>query len=303
MRAMMYVAISIFVITVYLITRLFALKKEVKKITRQLHNYNYRKTNKKMDIALFDKDIESLGLEINKLIDLYVAENRKRVRFENEQKQVIANMSHDLRTPLTSILGYIQMAEEDDVTVDDRKELLSIANKRAKRLETLLKDFFELSIIESTDHHLKSERINLRNLTIDVLVSFYDRFHERNMEPTIHMPENDVFIIADESALNRVIENLLSNAIIHSDGNIIISLEEQDSKVKMIVKNNAHSLTEQDADLIFDRFYRVDQSRSGKSTGLGLSIVKGLMKKMNGTIMGQLSDGELSIVCEWKAVE
>lgn len=300
---MMYVAISIFVITVFLITRLFALKKEVKKIIRQLHNYNNRKTNKRMDIALFDKDIESLGLEINKLIDLYVDENRKRVRFENEQKQVIANMSHDLRTPLTSILGYIQMAEEDDVTVDERKELLSIANKRAKRLETLLKDFFELSIIESTDHHLKSERINLRKITIDVLVSFYDRFHERNMEPTIHMPENDVFIVADESALNRVIENLLSNAIIHSDGNIIISLEEQDLKVKMIVKNNAHSLTEQDADQIFDRFYKVDQSRSGKSTGLGLSIVKSFMEKMNGTITGQLSDGELSIVCEWKAVE
>lgn len=299
----MYVAISIFLITVFLITRLFSLKKEVKKIIRQLHNYNNRKTNKKMDIALFDKDIESLGLEINKLIDLYVAENRKRVRFENEQKQVIANMSHDLRTPLTSILGYIQMAEEDDVTVDERKELLSIANKRAKRLETLLKDFYELSIIESTDHHLKSERINLRNLTIDVLVSFYDRFHERNMEPTIHMPENDVFIIADESALNRVIENLLSNAIIHSDGNIIIGLEEQDSKVKMIVKNNAYSLTEQDAEHIFDRFYKVDQSRSGKSTGLGLSIVKSFMEKMNGTITGQLSDGELSIVCEWKAVE
>lgn len=299
----MYVAISIFVITVFLITRLFALKKEVKKIIRQLHNYNNRKTNKRMDIALFDKDIESLGLEINKLIDLYVDENRKRVRFENEQKQVIANMSHDLRTPLTSILGYIQMAEEDDVTVDERKELLSIANKRAKRLETLLKDFFELSIIESTDHHLKSERINLRKITIDVLVSFYDRFHERNMEPTIHMPENDVFIVADESALNRVIENLLSNAIIHSDGNIIISLEEQDLKVKMIVKNNAHSLTEQDADQIFDRFYKVDQSRSGKSTGLGLSIVKSFMEKMNGTITGQLSDGELSIVCEWKAVE
>ena len=136
-----------------MLTRLFALKKEVKKISKQLEKYNDRKTNKKIEMALFDKNMEKLGLEINKLIDLYVAENRKRIRYENEQKQAIANMSHDLRTPLTSILGYIQMAEEEDVTADERKELLSIANKRAKRLETLLKDFFELSIIESTDHH------------------------------------------------------------------------------------------------------------------------------------------------------
>ncbi|MCB5236891.1 MULTISPECIES: sensor histidine kinase [Niallia] len=303
MSVVLYVAIFIFIIAVLLLTRLFALKKEVKKISKQLEKYNDRKTNKKIEMALFDKNMEKLGLEINKLIDLYVAENRKRIRYENEQKQAIANMSHDLRTPLTSILGYIQMAEEEDVTADERKELLSIANKRAKRLETLLKDFFELSIIESTDHHLKSEQINLRNLTIDVLISFYDRFQERNMEPTIHIPEKDVFIIADESAVTRVIENLLSNAIVHSDGNIIISLEEQASTVKLSVRNDAYSLTDEDARLMFDRFYKADRSRSGKSTGLGLSIVKSFMEKMSGEVTGHLNEGQLIIICEWKAAE
>jgi signal transduction histidine kinase len=298
----MYVAIIISLVTIFLLTRLFALKKEVKKISKQLQIYNHRKTNKKIDMALLDKDIENLGLEINKLIDLYVTENRKRVRFENEQKQAVANMSHDLRTPLTSILGYIQMAESDDVTVDEKKELLAIANKRAKRLETLLKDFFELSIIESTDNPLKSERINIKNVTIDALMSFYDRFNEKNIEPTIQMPENDVFIVSDESAVARVIENLISNAITHSDGNIIISLEEKDSTARLIVKNDAHSLTKKDVDRIFDRFYMADQSRSGKSTGLGLAIVKSFMEKMSGTIMGQLHDGQLSIICEWKTM-
>ncbi|MEK4869462.1 sensor histidine kinase [Niallia sp. FSL W8-1348] len=303
MSVVLYVSIFIFIIAVLLLTRLFALKKEVKKISKQLEKYNDRKTNKKIEMALFDKNMEKLGLEINKLIDLYVAENRKRIRYENEQKQAIANMSHDLRTPLTSILGYIQMAEEEDVTADERKELLSIANKRAKRLETLLKDFFELSIIESTDHHLKSEQINLRNLTIDVLISFYDRFQEINMEPTIHIPEKDVFIIADESAVTRVIENLLSNAIVHSDGNIIISLEEQGSTVKLSVRNDAYSLTDEDARLIFDRFYKADRSRSGKSTGLGLSIVKSFMEKMSGKVTGHLNEAQLIIICEWKAAE
>src|SRR5699024_10594864 len=172
--------------------------------------------------------------------------NRKRVHFEHEQQQTIANMSHDLRTPLTSILGYIQLTESKDASDDEKKEWLLIAKKRAKRLEALLNDFFELSVIESADYHLKSERINIKNTAIDVLMTFYDRFIEKNKERIIQMPEYDVIIISDESAVKRVIENLVSNAITHSDGNIIISLEEKDSKAILNVINDTHTLTEDD---------------------------------------------------------
>jgi len=134
---MVYLTIILFLVTVFLHTRLFTLKKEVKKISKQLQIYNNRKTNKKIDMVLLDKNIEILGMEINRLIDLYVTENRNKVQFENEQQQAIANMSHDLRTPLTSILGYIQLAEAKDASGDEKKELLMIAKNRAKRLEAL----------------------------------------------------------------------------------------------------------------------------------------------------------------------
>src|SRR5699024_2906032 len=301
---MLYITIIIFLVTIFLLTRLFALKKEVKKISKQLQSYNNRKTNKKIDMALLDKDIENLGLEINRLIDLYATENRKRVQFEHEQQQAIANMSHVLRTPLTSILGYIQLAESKDVSDNEKKELLLIAKNRAKRPEALLKDFFELSVIESADHHLKFERINIRNVAIDVLMNFYDRFNENNIEPIIQMPEYDVVIISDESAVTSVIENLVSNATTHSEGNIIINLEEKDSMARrLVIKNDAHTLTEKDVNQMFDRFYMADQSRLGNSTGLGLSIAKSFMRKMNGMITGQLNDGQLSIVCEWEIVK
>ncbi|HLR22305.1 MAG TPA: HAMP domain-containing sensor histidine kinase [Pseudogracilibacillus sp.] len=300
---MVYLTLILFLVTLFLLTRSFALKKEVKKISKQLQSYNNRKTNKKVDIALLDKDIENLGLEINKLIDLYVTENRERVQFQHEQQQAIANMSHDLRTPLTSILGYIQLAEAKDASDDEKKELLMIAKNRSKRLEALLKDFFELSVIESVDYHLKFERINIRNIALDVLMSFYDRFNENNMEPIIQMPEHDVVIISDDSAVTRVIENLVSNAINHSKGNIIISLEEQDSMARLVIKNDAQTLTEQDVKLMFDRFYMADESRLGNSTGLGLSIAKSLMGKMGGMITGQLNDGQLSIICKWEIVK
>lgn len=147
------------------------------------------------------------------------------------------------------------------------------------------------------------ERINVTNLLTEVLMCFYDRFHEKQMEPTIDKLENNVFIYADKSAVTRVIENLLTNAIKHADGNISIRLAAEGNQAMLTIKNDAGTLTEQDVRRMFDRFYMADQSRSGKSTGLGLSIVKSLMGKMNGSISGQLTAEQLSIVCQWERVE
>jgi len=291
------------IVTIFLITRLFALHKEMRKIVHQLKKYNQRETNKKIDMALMDKNMENLGMEINKLIDLHIAENRKRVNFEDEHKRAIANISHDLRTPLTSIVGYIQMAKKEDIPPDERKELLSIAYERAKRLETLLNDFYELSIIESNELHVTLERINLKNIAIEVLMSFYDQFHEKEITPITRIPDEAVYIIADKSALTRVLENLFANAFTHSDGEINITIEGKENVVILKVENRTNTLTEKDVEHIFDRFYMADQSRSGKSTGLGLSIAKSLMEKMNGNIQGQLHDGIFSITCEWRSAK
>jgi len=298
-----FIVITLVIITFIALTRLFSFKNEVRKIVRQLQLYNNRKTNKKIDITLIDQDIEHLGVEVNRLIDLYVMENRKRVLFEKEQRQAVANMSHDLRTPLTSIIGYIQIANNENLSEVEKEELLAIAFDRAKRLERLLNDFFELSVLESTDYELKLQRINLTKLLTEVLVSFYDRFQEKRLEPTIEGLENNVTIFADHSAVTRVIENLLSNTLKHADGNIMIRLEEQNGVASLMITNDALSLTEQDVQHMFDRFYMADQSRSGKSTGLGLSIVKSLMEKMNGSISSKLNDGQLSIICKWKTVK
>lgn len=290
------------IIIIFFFARLHSIKKEMKKMAQQLQDYNTEKTNKKIDMSLFEENLENLGIEINRLMDKHTKEKRERIHFEGELKQTIANMSHDLRTPLTSILGYIQMAESDDLLERERKEYLTIAKKRAQRLEILLSDFFELSVIESSEYQLKTEKINLKNVTVDVLMSYYDRFNEKKIEPTISMPDEDIVIETDRSAVIRVIENLVTNAINHSDGEITIVLEEKDSTARLIVKNTASSLTDHDVEQLFNRFYVADKSRTEKSTGLGLSIVKSFMKKMEGTIYSELKDGQFSIVCEWRTL-
>ena len=152
---MIYLVIISSILAFIFLSHLLFIKKELKNILNQLKNYNIRKTEKKIDITLLDKDIEKMTIEINNLIDLHALSNIEKKSAERELKQAIANISHDLRTPLTSILGYIQLIEKPEVTDEERKEYLAIAKDRAKRLQILLNDFFELSVIESVDHSLK----------------------------------------------------------------------------------------------------------------------------------------------------
>src|SRR5699024_10906569 len=130
-----------------------------------------------------------------------------------------------------------------------------------------------------------------------------DRFKKKTMEPITQMTEHYVVIISDDSAVTRVIENLVSNAINHSKGNIIIRLEEQDSMARLVIKNDAQTLTEQDVKLMLDRFFMAVESRLGNSTGLALSIYKSLMEKMGGLITGQLNHDQLYIICKWEIVK
>lgn len=162
---MIYIIIILSLLLIFFLTQLLFVKKQIKSITEQLRNYNIGKTNKKIDIILLDKEIESIASEINNLIDLHIQSNAEKKFAERELRQAIANISHDLRTPLTSILGYIQLMEGDEVTEEERNQYLKIAKDRTKRLQILLNDFFELSIIESVDYSLKLESLNINNST------------------------------------------------------------------------------------------------------------------------------------------
>lgn len=299
MRKILYIIIILSLLLIVFLTQLLFIKKQLKNITEQLKNYNMRKTDKKIDITLLNREIESIASEINNLIDLHIQSNTEKKSAERQLKQAIANMSHDLRTPLTSILGYIQLMEDDGISDEERKQYLRIAKDRTKRLQTLLNDFFELSVIESVDYSLKLENLNIKSIVEETIINLYDKFNEKQIVPNIQMPKEKVSINADESATKRVIENLVSNAIKYSYRNIAIILEKSKTTVDLTISNDAENLTEKDVELFFDRFYMADQTRSGKGTGLGLSIAQSLMDKMNGELSAELKDGYLHMKCSW----
>ncbi|MFV2047410.1 sensor histidine kinase [Metabacillus sp. YM-086] len=296
---MLYVMIFFIFSFVYVLTRLVLLKKEIKSSTRQLNELNKDKTATKVTISYFDRDFEKLAKEINNQIDLTKKANAEKRISENELKQAISYISHDIRTPMTSILGYIQLLEADNIAPETRKEYTSIIKNSAGRLKVLLEDFFELSIIEQVDYPVKIEKMKLNHVIVEVLVGFYEEFHKKGLEPIIKIPNDDMIIITDSSAVKRVIENLVVNAIKHSNGQISIRLEKADSSIKLTISNSVSNLNELNVQHMFDRFYKADQTRTEKGTGLGLPIAKSLMEKMNGTLTAELKENQLFMQCVW----
>lgn len=297
---MLYIAVISLIAVAVLLTRLLLIRRELGRITAQLKQYNDHKTEKKIDLTFYERGLESLAAEINRHSELIVQANAGRRRTEQEMKQAVAGMSHDIRTPLTSIFGYIQLLESERLSEEEKQEYVAIIKSRTKRLQTLLNDFFELSVIESVDYAIKLERLKLNVAVTEVLVNYYDLFHERHIEPVIAIPEQDIMLIADDSAIKRVVENLIINAVNHSTGSISILLEKLPAGAALTISNEAKHLTPEHVELMFNRFYTADLTRSGnRGTGLGLSIARSLMHRMNGKLTASLENGLLHMRCEW----
>lgn len=287
-------------IIIVLLTRLLIIKKSIRNINKQLYRYNNQKTNKKIDVCLFDKDIESLASSINNHIDMHIESNIKQKQIEDEFKTVISNISHDIRTPLTSILGYIQMSKKMDNNIYKQKEYIDTAEERAKVLQGMLNNFFSLSVIQSPDYELELESVNIGNCLCEVISSYYENMTQQGIEPAINIKDENTIVVGNKQAISRVIENLITNLIKYSKGEEDISLEKVNDKAIITISNKCENLTEKDVELLFDRFYKKDTSRSMlNSTGLGLSIAKNLMELMDGEIEAKIVNNRISIKCVW----
>ncbi|GKU77303.1 sensor histidine kinase KdpD [Paenibacillus sp. L3-i20] len=297
---MLIITIVSIAVAALLLVRLLLLRREMGRMTEQLRCYNERTTDKKIDVSLFDRRLEALAVQINDQANLVIEAEARRRRTENELRQAIANISHDIRTPLTSIFGYIQLLEAKSITPEEKLEYITIVKNRTKRLQALLNDFFELSVVESSDYRLRTERIGMTVLLSDILIGFYDQFNERDITPDIRLPEEEVTIYADESAVRRVVENLLVNTIKYAVGGVEIRFTRQEKIASLTIVNEARGLFSSDVSLLFDRFYTADRTRSTQGSGLGLSIAKSLMDKMGGTLTAELQGDRLTMTCRWK---
>lgn len=299
---MIIVVIVLIIVIMVLFVHLFFIKKELKRVTMHLKSINKGKDINNLTISFFNKEIESLAEEINKNLDEKKQFEVDKIRFQNNFRKATSDISHDLRTPLTSIKGYIQFLKLGNLNESEKSEYIDIIEERVKTLEILLNDFYELSLIDSVEYKLKFDKVNLSRMAQESLLSKYTEFSMKKIKPEIYIEDKNIFIIGDSRALGRVIDNLFSNAIKYFKSYIKVSLTKENNYVIFKVTNDEKNLQKVDEERIFDRFYMADKTRSGRGSGLGLAIAKELVIKMNGSINAELNGDSLTICCKFKGI-
>lgn len=280
-------------------TLLILRRREIRIVTKKLKSINESDTNEIVRISYPNSNIEDLLLEINTTLKHNNEIKSKSKEIDLELRQAIANISHDLRTPLTSIMGYIQLLQDEKISKEEHDEYLLIVKKRSEVLKNLISSFYDLSRLQANEYNIILEKINIKSILSELIAAFYEDFNTKNLEPKIHLVENVPLIYGDKNAVNRIFTNLIQNILKHAEGNLQINLKIEEKYVITEFSNKAIELSEDDAKKLFERFFTADRMRSGQNTGLGLAITKLLVEKQGHVIELEKKDEEIVIRIKW----
>ena len=270
------------------------MRREIRSMSRQLEDLSAGRSEKKISLTLVDARLNELATQINENMELQKQLRIDARKSEQRLKDSIAGVSHDLLTPLTAIIGYIQMLERSGLN-GEQQEKATIILKKANAMRELVESFFELSVIESGQSELAEEAVNFTNIVSEAVVDFIPRFEAAELEPDVDLGDKSLYIAGDTTALGRIVQNLLSNALKYTAGRVKVALEERDGEIILTVVNEVRPDTPPDMERIFERFYTGDDCRNSGSAGLGLYIVKLLAEKMQGAVSASLENKMLSV--------
>ena len=291
---MEFVIIILIIVIIILLTYLFLYHNEIKHISKEIDIIKDLNSNTLIHSKYNLKIINNLIYKINNL--LTESKNIK-IDYGNKNKslmKMMTNISHDLRTPLTSALGYIDIILKSDLSEEEKKRDLITIEKRLRRLEELINSFFEFSKIISINKRPTLEKINLTSVLEESVIAFYDDYKKNNREILLDCNQRKIIINSNKMLLTRIFENLIGNAYKHSNSDLSIKVEIA-NKVKIIFSNELLD-DDVDVDKIFDEFYTVDISRTKEGTGLGLAIAKEFTRQLNGKIYAEKRKGQLKII-------
>ncbi len=272
-----------------LAAKIFLMRKAAGEIAQGFAEKLSTDTNTLIDISTRDRAMRALASAVNRELRRLRELRRRYQQGDLELKAAVANISHDLRTPLTAICGYLELLDQEEKS-PRAEEYLSVIQGRALLLRQLTEELFRYCMVLSDPGDLAPEPISLNAVLESSLAAFYAELTGRGVQPVVHMPPEKVVRRLDRAALSRVFSNLLSNAAKYSDGDLEITLTPGGA---VVFANSSRSLSSVEVQKLFDRFYTVEAAR--KSTGLGLSIARALAERMGGELAAEYREGKLYI--------
>ena len=281
-----FTGISFLILLAFWIWTLYLLlqfNKRLNKIKNALHEIYMGNSNINLDTDELKGTLKELAIYVNDISNGFNNAIQEKLKSERLKTELITNVSHDIKTPLTSIINYVDLLKQEDIKDEKALEYLNVLDSKSQRLKKLIEDLVEASKASSGNVKLNIEEINLSELLKQVTGEFKDKFDEKNLSIDLELPDNSVNIEADNRYMYRIIENLYSNVSKYAMDNtrVYISLNKGDNEIKLEIKNISKEKLNISADELMQRFVRGDKSRFTEGSGLGLSIAKSLSELQN----------------------
>jgi len=289
MEHLLLIIIGILLLIIFVLaTKVYFLRKSAQEIAEAFRDRLAADTNTLVDISTRDPYMRKLASDINIQLRLLRQQRHKYLSGDRELKEAVTNISHDLRTPLTAICGYLDLLEREEYS-EKTARYLSLIKNRVDAMKLLTEELFRYSVILSTEE-LTVETVHVNGVLEESIAAFYGVLTNRGIQPEIHITENRIDRQLNREALGRVFSNILNNALKYSDGDLEVFLHDDG---EIIFSNTASRLNEVQVGKLFDRFFTVEAARN--SNGLGLAISKTLVEQMGGSISAELTNNKLII--------
>lgn len=282
------ICIVLIIVIIFLLIKIALMRKSMGEIASSLDNILDGDTNAVITVSSVDGSVRKLAARLNKQLRGLRA---RRIRYENgdrELKEAVTNISHDLRTPLTSISGYLELLSQEEKS-ETVEKYLDIIDNRTQTLKELTEELFRYAVILAQDE-ITLEMLDIKAVLEESILSFYGAMNEAGIVPELSITKNSVIRQSNRAALSRIFGNIIGNALKYSDGDLSVELSD-DGQVTF--KNHAHNLDKLRVEKLFDRFYTVQEAHG--PTGLGLSIARSLVEQLGGSIGAEYEDGVLRI--------
>lgn len=263
------------------------LKKQITEITDALVDVKKGNGNRRI-LSTTNELIAPLAYEINEIVVSYESRLSTVRQTEETNRQLMTSLSHDVRTPLTTLIGYIDAAHKGIVTGKDRDDYIETARRKAHDLKEYIDILFDWFKLNSNEFAMEINTIEAAELTRNILIDWIPIFEDKQIDYNIDIPEKPFQVKLDMNSYMRILNNLIQNVIAHSHADKIeITMSKQGKSMRILLVDNGVGIKKEDLKHIFERLYKCDKGRSEKGSGLGLSIVHQLVEKMNGTIIAE----------------